>query len=125
VATPKAVLDLLGTRIERTAGSPLYRIEAEAARLLGDNKLARTIASRGIAAAAGRNELALDLHLFTAAIDEGEGHLVAALERLEAVQPAGALTGERTVCATALRRRAFVCDDCWARRTMPERTRAH
>jgi hypothetical protein len=36
---------------------------------------------------AGNNELTLDLHLFLAAIDEGEGRLNAALERLESARP--------------------------------------
>jgi hypothetical protein len=50
---------------------------------------ARSAALRGIAAAAsvGNSEVALDLHLLIAAIDEGAGDLEAALTRLEEARP--------------------------------------
>jgi len=96
------VLKLFASRTERSADSPLYRIEAEAHRLLGDDQAARECAVRGIAAAAaaGHNELALDLNLLIAAIDEGAGNLEAALARLEAAR---ALTDLPTSTTSLLR----------------------
>jgi len=96
------VLKLFASRTERSADSPCIAIEAEAHRLLGDDQAARECAVRGIAAAAaaGHNELALDLNLLIAAIDEGAGNLEAALARLEAAR---ALTDLPTSTTSLLR----------------------
>jgi len=57
VATQKARARPARTRIERTAGSPLYRIEAEPPRLLGDNKLARTMRAAASRPATAADEM--------------------------------------------------------------------
>ena len=100
--SPRSVLDIMAVRRERTAASPLFRLEAEAHRLIGDNEAARACALRGIesAAAAGDGTVSLDLHLFVAAIDEGEDKLEAAMTRLEAARP---LVAEGDTGADALR----------------------
>jgi cellulose synthase operon protein C len=86
-------IKLFASRKDRSPDSPLFRLEAEAYRLMGADKNARDCAIRGItaASAAGYNELALDLHLFIAAIDEGQEKLEAALSRLDAAQALTAL----------------------------------
>jgi hypothetical protein len=82
---PHGALDLVSARKERSPASPLYRVEAETLRLLGRDKEARETARRGIgsAAAAGNSEVALDLQLLLAAIEEGEDRHEAALDLLE------------------------------------------
>lgn len=92
-SAPADVINLFASRKDRSPDSPLFRIEAEAYRVMGDDKNARECAIRGItaASAAGYNELALDLHLFIAAIDEGQDKLEAALARLDAAQALTAL----------------------------------
>jgi hypothetical protein len=86
--SPKLALEMISARKERTPSSPLYRIEAQADRLSGNDEAARECASRGIesASASGNRELAVQLHLLIAAIDEGDMRLDVALKRLETMR---------------------------------------
>jgi hypothetical protein len=82
---PQRVLTLLSERKERTPGSVLYRIEAEAYRLLGDDARARVVAERGYKSAStiGNVEVAFELQLVLAAIEESNDQLDAAFYILD------------------------------------------
>lgn len=85
VGNARGALEIVTARKDRSPASPLYRVEAEALRLMGQDERARGVARRGIdsAAAVGNTEAALDLMLLLAALEESAGRLQQALDLLE------------------------------------------
>jgi tetratricopeptide (TPR) repeat protein len=99
--SPTQALEALKKRSERSPGSPLFRFESEALRLLGRYQAARGVAERGLAATgqAGVTPAYRDLLIQLAHVEEADGQLEAALE---ALRRALAVPGDRVAPIEAL-----------------------
>jgi tetratricopeptide (TPR) repeat protein/Cdc6-like AAA superfamily ATPase len=87
-----AALQLLGERQDRSAGSPLYLLEAQARLGLGDPRQALFILGEGIRRTPPNTSAMLDLLLLSAATYEQDGRALSALAtRRDALRTAGKL----------------------------------
>jgi hypothetical protein len=84
----RSALQLLRKRTDRTDSSPLFHLESEALRLLGNLSESRAVAERGIEASArgGAPGVQRDLLMQLALVDETAGDAASALTRIEAAK---------------------------------------
>lgn len=85
---PKEALKVIRARQERTAGSPLYLLEAQALERIGDYKVARSVAERGISSAVQKADelMLLNLLLLSSRLDVRSKNYKSALESLNEAQ---------------------------------------